>query len=131
MLSLNIKVPNVEVEQQSDINVFYKVFVPNKEGRFVPTLIRNSGNLKAKDKFVRMINISREMILQVTGQIDNNWVQLAPQSTLTFTDTPSKEDVTEIVRQVMSQIVQDGDRDLYTRISIDLIAANDDELIDL
>ena len=125
MLNLNIQVQNVQVEQQAPINVFYKVFLPDTTGRMIPTLIRNSENSKAKDTFVSLLAKSKSLILNITAQIDNKWIQLAPQSTLTFSKVSQdelKEDVSEIVRQVMSQISQDENKDLYERISIDLIA---------
>lgn len=131
MLNLNIQVQNVQVEQQAPINVFYKVFAPNPVGRMVPTLIRNSGTSRAKDTFISFLSKSRSLILNITAQIaDDKWIQLAPQSTLTFTKKVSqdklKDDVSDIVRQVMSQITQDDNCDLYEKISIDLIAVNKD-----
>ena len=135
MLNLNIQVQNVSVEQQAPINVFYKVFAPNPVGRMVPTLIRNSENSKAKDTFISLLAKSKSLILNITAQVNDKWIQLTPQTTLTFTKKISqdklKDSVSDIVRQVMSQIAQDENRDIYDRISIDLIAANDDELIDL
>ena len=134
MLNLNIQVQNVQVEQQAPINVFYKVFAPNPTGRMVPTLIRNSENSKAKDTFVSLLAKSKSLILNITAQIDNKWVQLTPQSVLTFSKVSQdelKDNVSDIVRQVMSQIAQDGDIDLYDRISIDLIAKNEDTDITL
>lgn len=134
MLNLNIQVQNVQVEQQAPINVFYKVFAPNPTGRMVPTLIRNSENSKAKDTFVSLLAKSKSLILNITAQIDDKWVQLTPQSVLTFSKVSQdelKENVSNIVRQVMSQIAQDGDIDLYDRISIDLIAKNEDADIKL
>ena len=134
MLNLNIQVQNVQVEQQAPINVFYKVFAPNPTGRMVPTLIRNSENSKAKDTFVSLLAKSKSLILNITAQIDNKWVQLTPQSVLTFSKVSQdelKDNVSDIVRQVMSQIAQDGDIDLYDRISIDLIAKNEDADIKL
>ena len=125
MLNLNLNIQNVQVEQQAPINVFYKVFAPDTTGRMIPTLIRNSENSKAKDTFVSLLAKSKSLILNITAQIDNKWIQLAPQSTLTFSKVSQdelKEDVSEIVRQVMSQISQDENKDLYERISIDLIA---------
>ena len=125
MLNLNLNIQNVQVEQQAPINVFYKVFAPDTTGRMVPTLIRNSGNSKAKDTFVSLLAKSKSLILNITAQVDDKWIQLAPQSTLTFTEV-SKDDVSEVIRQVMSQIAQqDENKDLYDRISIDLIAKND------
>ena len=131
MLNLNIQVQNVQVEQQAPINVFYKVFAPDTTGRMIPTLIRNSGASRAKDTFISFLSKSRSLILNITAQIaDGKWIQLAPQSTLTFTKKASqdklKDDVSDIVRQVMSQIAQDDNCDLYERISIDLIAINKD-----
>ena len=134
MLNLNIQVQNVSVEQQAPINVFYKVFAPNPVGRMVPTLIRNSENSKAKDTFVSLLAKSKSLILNITAQIDDKWVQLTPQSVLTFSKVSQdelKDNVSDIVRQVMSQIAQDGDIDLYDRISIDLIAKNEDADIKL
>ena len=134
MLNLNIQVPNVQVEQQAPISVFYKVFAPDTTGRMIPTLIRNSGTSRAKDTFISFLSKSRSLILNITAQIDNKWIQLAPQSTLTFTKVSQdklKDDVSDIVRQVMSQIAQDDNRDLYERISIDLIATNEDTNIKL
>ena len=136
MLNLNIQVQNVQVEQQAPINVFYKVFAPDATGRMIPTLIRNSRTSKAKDTFISLLAKSKSMILNVTAQVaDDKWIQLAPQSTLTFTKKLSKDklkdDVTDIVKQVMSQIAQDDNRDLYERISIDLIATNEDTNIQL
>ena len=134
MLNLNIQVQNVQVEQQAPINVFYKVFAPNPTGRMVPTLIRNSENSKAKDTFVSLLAKSKSLILNITAQIDNKWVQLTPQSVLTFSKVSQdelKDNVSDIVRQVMSQIAQDENKDLYDRISIDLIAKNEDADIKL
>ena len=136
MLNLNIQVPNITVEQQAPINVFYKVFAPNPVGRMVPTLIRNSGTSRAKDTFISFISKSKSLILNVTAQIaDGKWIQLTPQTTLTFQKKVSqdklKDNVSDIVRQVMSQIAQDENRDLYERISIDLIATNTDIDINL
>ena len=125
MLNLNIQVPSVRVEQQAPINVFYKVFAPDTTGRMIPTLIRNSENSKAKDTFVSLLAKSKSLILNITAQVNDKWIQLAPQSTLTFSKVSQdelKEDVSEIVRQVMSQISHDENKDLYERISIDLIA---------
>ena len=131
MLNLNLNIQNVQVEQQAPINVFYKVFAPDTTGRMVPTLIRNSGNSKAKDTFVSLLAKSKSLILNITAQVDDKWIQLAPQSTLTFTEV-SKDDVSEVIRQVMSQIAQqDENKDLYDRISIDLIAKNEDADIKL
>ena len=135
MLNLNIQVQNVQVEQQAPINVFYKVFAPNSDGRMVPTLIRNSENSKAKDTFVSLLAKSKSLILNITAQIGDKWVQLTPQSVLTFTKKVSqdklKDNVSDIVKQVMSQIAQYDDRDLYERISIDLIVTNEDTNIKL
>ena len=134
MLNLNIQVQNVQVEQQAPINVFYKVFAPDTTGRMIPTLIRNSGKVKAKDTFISFLSKSRSLILNITAQIDDKWVQLTPQSVLTFSKVSQdelKDDVSNIVRQVMSQIAQDSDMDLYNRISIDLIAKNEDADIKL
>lgn len=133
MLNLHIQVPGVEVEQQAPINVFYKVFAPNPTGRMVPTLIRNEGTSKAKDRFLFLLSKSRSLILNVTAQIaDDKWVQVAPQATLTFENRGTlKDDVSDIVKQIMSQIAQDENRDLYNRVSIDLIAINKDVGINL
>ena len=134
MLNLNLNIQNVQVEQQAPINVFYKVFAPNPVGRMVPTLIRNSENSKAKDTFVSLLAKSKSLILNITAQIDDKWVQLTPQSVLTFSKVSQdelKDNVSDIVRQVMSQIAQDSDMDLYDRISIDLIAKNEDTNIKL
>ena len=134
MLNLNIQVPSVKVEQQAPINVFYKVFAPNPTGRMVPTLIRNSENSKAKDTFISLLAKSKSLILNITAQVNDKWVQLAPQSTLTFSKVSQdelKDDISDIVRQVMSQIAQDENKDLYDRISIDLIATNEDTNIKL
>ena len=134
MLNLNIQVQNVQVEQQAPINVFYKVFAPNPTGRMVPTLIRNSEKVKAKDAFISLLAKSKSLILNITAQIDDKWVQLTPQSVLTFSKVSQdelKDNVSDIVRQVMSQIAQDDNRDLYERISIDLICTNEDTNIKL
>ena len=134
MLNLNIQVQNVSVEQNAPINVFYKVFAPNPVGRMVPTLIRNSENSKAKDTFISLLAKSKSLILNITAQVNDKWVQLAPQSTLTFSKVSQdklKDDVSNIVKQVMSQIAQDENKDLYDRISIDLIAKNEDADIKL
>ena len=134
MLNLNIQVQNVQVEQQAPINVFYKVFAPNHTGRMVPTLIRNSGNSRAKDIFVSLLAKSKSLILNITAQMDDKWIQLAPQTVLTFSKVSNeelKENVSDIVRQVMSQIAHDSDIDLYDRISIDLISKNEDANIRL
>ena len=134
MLNLNIQVQNVQVEQQAPINVFYKVFAPNHTGRMVPTLIRNSGNSRAKDIFVSLLAKSKSLILNITAQMDDKWIQLAPQTVLTFSKVSNeelKENVSDIVRQVMSQIAHDSDIDLYDQISIDLIAKNEDANIRL
>lgn len=134
MLNLNIQVQNVSVEQQAPINVFYKVFAPNPTGRMVPTLIRNSEKVKAKDAFISLLAKSKSLILNITAQIDDKWVQLTPQSVLTFSKVSQdelKDNVSDIVRQVMSQIAQDENKDLYDRISIDLIAKNEDADIKL
>lgn len=134
MLNLNIQVSGVKVEQQAPINIFYKVFAPNPIGRMVPTLIRNSGEMKAKDTFVALLSKSKSLILNITAQLDDKWIQLVPQSVLTFEKSSRdelKEEVSEIVKQVMSQIAQDDNRDLYERISIDLIATNEDTNIKL
>ena len=134
MLNLNIQVQNVSVEQNAPINVFYKVFAPNHTGRMVPTLIRNSENSKAKDTFISLLAKSKSLILNITAQVNDKWVQLAPQSTLTFSKVSQdklKDDVSNIVKQVMSQIAQDENKDLYDRISIDLIAKNEDADIKL
>lgn len=133
MLNLNIQVQGVTVEQQAPINIFYKVFAPNFEGRMVPTLIRNEGAYKAKDRFLFLLSKSRSLILNVTAQIaDDKWVQLAPQATLTFKNQGSlKDDVSDIVRQIMTQIANDSNRDLYEKVSIDLIAVNKDTDIKL
>lgn len=134
MLNLNIQVQNVQVEQQAPINVFYKVFAPASDGRMVPTLIRNSGTLKAKDAFISFLSKSRSLILNITAQVDDKWVHLAPQSTLTFSKVSQdelKNNVSDIVKQIMSQIAQDENKDLYERISIDLIITNEDRNIKL
>lgn len=134
MLNLNIQVQNVQVEQQAPINIFYKVFAPDTTGRMVPTLIRNSGASKAKDIFVSLLAESKSLILNITAQIDDRWIQLAPQSKLTFANKAKdklKDDVSDIVRQVMSQIAQDSNVDLYEKISVDLIATNQDPNIQL
>lgn len=134
MLNLNIQVQNVQVEQQAPINVFYKVFAPNPVGRMVPTLIRNSEKMKAKDTFVSLLAKSRSLILNITAQVNDKWVQLTPQSVLTFSKSSQdelKNEVSEIVRQIMSQISKDENNDLYERISIDLIAKNDDTSLEL
>ena len=134
MLNLNIQVQNVSVEQQAPINVFYKVFAPNHTGRMVPTLIRNSENSKAKDTFVSLLAKSKSLILNITAQIDDKWVQLTPQSVLTFSKVSQdelKDNVSDIVKQVMSQISKDSDIDLYDRISLDLIVKNEDADIKL
>ena len=134
MLNLNIQVQNVRVEQQAPINVFYKVFAPNPIGKMVPTLIRNSGNVKAKDTFISLLAKSKSLILNITAQVNDKWVQLTPQSVLTFSKVSQdelKDNVSDIVRQVMSQIAQDENLDLYERISIDLIAKNEDADIKL
>lgn len=134
MLNLNIQVQNVQVEQQAPISVFYKVFAPNPVGRMVPTLIRNSGTSKAKDIFVSLLAESKSLILNITAQVDDRWIQLAPQSKLTFANKAKdklKDDVSDIVRQVMSQIAQDSNVDLYEKISVDLIATNQDPNIQL
>lgn len=136
MLDLNIQVSGVQVEQQAPISVFYKVFAPSSDGRMIPTLIRNSGTSRAKDTFISFLSKSRSLILNITAQIaDDKWIQLAPQSKLTFEQKLSrdklKDDVSDIVRQVMSQIAQQDDRDLYERISIDLIATNENTNIKL
>ena len=135
MLNLNIQVQNVQVEQQAPINVFYKVFAPDTTGRMIPTLIRNSENSKAKDTFISLLAKSKSLILNITAQVNDKWVQLTPQTTLTFTKKISqdelKNNVSDIVKQVMSQIAHDSDIDLYDRISIDLIATNEDTNIKL
>ena len=134
MLNLNIKVQNVSVEQNAPINVFYKVFAPDTTGRMIPTLIRNSENSKAKDTFIKLLAKSKSLILNITAQVNDKWIQLTPQSTLTFQKVSQeelKDDVSEIVRQIMSQIAQDENKDLYERISIDLIATNEDTNIKL
>lgn len=136
MLNLNIQVQNVQVEQQAPISVYYKVFAPTSDGRMVPTLIRNSGTSRAKDTFISLLSKSRSLILNITAQItDDKWIQLAPQSTLTFTKKVSQDklrnDVSDIVKQVMHQIAQDDNHDLYEKISIDLIATNKDTNIKL
>ena len=134
MLNLNLNIQNVQVEQKAPINVFYKVFAPDTTGRMVPTLIRNSENSKAKDTFVSLLAKSKSLILNITAQVNDKWIQLTPQTILTFTKVSKdelKDDVSEIVRQVMSQIAQDDNSDLYERISIDLIATNEDTNITL
>lgn len=134
MFSLNLNVQGVKVEQQAPISVFYKVFAPNPVGRMVPTLIRNSGTYKAKDTFVSLLSKSKSLILNITAQLDDKWIQLVPQSVLTFSTSSKnelKEEVSEIVRQIMSQISQEDNIDLYEKISIDLIATNKDTDIKL
>lgn len=134
MLNLNIQVQGVQVEQNAPINVFYKVFAPNSIGRMVPTLIRNTEKTKAKDTFVSLLAKSKSLILNITGQLDDKWIQLTPQSVLTFQKSSQeelKDEVSEIVRQIMSQISRDDNIDLYERISIDLIAKNDDTSLEL
>ena len=129
MVNLNIQVQNVRVEQPAPINVFYKVFAPNHTGRMVPTLIRNNGKEKAKDIFVALLEKSKALILNITAQIDLKWEHIPPHTVLTFTEGSQdeiKEQVSEIIRQVMSQIAKDEHRDLYDRISLDLIVKNED-----
>lgn len=132
MFTLNIQVPNVTVEQQAPISVYYKVFAPNPAGRMVPTLIRNSADYKAKDRFLFLLSKSRSLILNITGQLGDKWVQIVPQTTLTFKNPGKlKDDVSDIVKQIMSQIAQDDNRDLYEKVSIDLIAINKDINVNL
>ena len=132
MLNLNIQVPNVQVEQQAPISVYYKVFAPDTTGRMVPTLIRNTEDYKAKDRFLFLLSKSRSLILNITASVDNKWVQLASQTKLTFTNKGKlKDDVSHIIKQVMSQIANDSHHDLYEKISIDLIAVNTDANIKL
>lgn len=134
MLTLNLNIPNVQVEQQAPINVYYKVFAPNPMGRMVPTLIRNTEKTKAKDTFVSLLSKSKSLILNITAQLDDKWVQVAPQSVLTFSKSSQdelKDDVSDIIKQIMSQISKDDNCDLYEKISIDLIATNEDTSIKL
>lgn len=134
MFTLNIKVQGVRMEQQAPINVFYKVFAPTSDGRMVPTLIRNTQTSKAKDTFISLLAKSKSLILNITGQLDDRWVQLTPQSVLTFSKVSKdqlKENVSDIVRQIMSQISKDENNDLYSKISVDLIATNEDTNIQL
>lgn len=132
MLNLNIQVSGVTVEQQAPINIYYKVFAPTSDGRMVPTLIRNEGAYKAKDRFLFLLSKSRSLILNITAQVNDKWIQLVPQSVLTFKNPGHlKDDVSDIVKQIMSQISNDDNMDLYEKISIDLIATNKDTNIKL
>lgn len=128
-LSLNLNLANVEITKQSPISVFYKHFLPNKDGRFVPTLYRNA-QTKAKEQFLADLAKTKEVIMDISATMDyekNEWFRLTQQTNLKF-DTSDVEQlktmINEVVKQTMSAIAKDEHRDLYDRISIDLIIAD-------
>ena len=127
---LNLQVANVKAETQAPLNVYYKHFADDGKGNYVPTLIRNQNNVGAKAQFVEELKENPKLFIDISATMDkqtNKWFNICPRTIVDLEGGDIANSVDEIVKQTMSAVGKDPQKELYESISISLLVANRNE----